>query len=297
MADDSLSQKQRVTLVGALANLGLAAFKTLFGIVGQSQALVADGVHSLSDLISDVLVLGAARLGSQSADQNHPYGHQRFETVATVGIGILLLVVAGGFIYDATARLLNPQELFLPSWFVLPIAIASVLTKEVVYQYTIAVGRRTKSKLIEANAWHHRSDALSSLVVIVGVVGALAGYPWFDALAAIIVAVMIGIMGWRFFWNALRELVDTGLEREQLVALARAIDEVEGVYSHHDLRTRRMGDLVLVDVHIVVDGQITVSEGHRIGERVRHNLLQNLHDDAEVLIHLDPAPMIPNDGA
>lgn len=288
MPRDVFDEKRRVTIIGAVANLGLAFFKVVLGVVGHSQALIADGIHSLSDLISDVVVLCAARLGSLEADSNHPYGHKRFETLATVGIGLLLMAVAAGFIYDATERLLNPGTLLLPSWFILPAAVASVLVKEVMYQFTIRVGRRTRSKLIEANAWHHRSDALSSLIVIAGVAGALAGFAWFDAIAAIIVAAMVGTMGWRFVWNSLRELVDTGLECDQVAQLAEAIDAVDGVHSHNNLRTRRMGDLVLVDVHIVVDGRITVREGHRIGERVRQNLRRNLEDDAEVLIHLDP---------
>lgn len=288
MAEEVFLQKRRVTIIGTLANLGLAIFKTLLGVLGHSQALIADGIHSLSDLISDAVVLTAARMGSVEADLNHPYGHKRFETAATVAVGLILMAVAAGFIYDATQRLFAPSTLLLPSWFILPAAVVSVLVKEVMYRYTIRVGRQTRSKLIEANAWHHRSDALSSVIVIVGVAGTLAGYAWFDAIAAIIVAAMVGTMGWRFVWDSLRELVDTGLEYDQLAQLAEAIDSVEGVHSHNNLRTRRMGDLVLIDVHIVVDGNITVREGHKIGERVRSNLRRSLEDDIEVLIHLGP---------
>lgn len=286
MADDLYRQKRRVTLVGAVGNVVLTIGKIGLGVLGHSQALVADGIHSLSDLVSDVVVLYAAHVGRLEADHNHPYGHKRFETVATVGIGLLLIIVAAGFIYDATQRVLNPATLFLPSWFVLPVAVASVLIKELMYHYTIRVGRKVRSKLIEANAWHHRSDAFSSLIVIVGVAGALAGYAWFDAIAGIIVAMMVGAMGCRFVWDSLQELVDTGLDGEQVAELAEAIDTVEGVLAHKNLRTRRMGDLVLVDVHIVVDGEITVREGNSIGEQVRLRLLHIL-DDAEVLIYLD----------
>src|SRR5690625_4194707 len=174
MTDDLYRQKRRVTLVGAVGNVVLTIGKIGLGVLGQSQALVADGIHSLSDLVSDVVVLYAAHVGRLEADHNHPYGHKRFETVATVGIGLLLIIVAAGFIYDATQRVLNPATLFLPSWFVLPVAVASVLIKELMYHYTIRVGRKVRSKLIEANAWHHRSDRKSTLIVIVRVAGVLA---------------------------------------------------------------------------------------------------------------------------
>jgi cation diffusion facilitator family transporter len=279
--------KRQVTLVGGGVNLVLAAGKVFFGYVGQSQALIADGVHSLSDLISDVFVLVATRFGSQGPDTVHPYGHGRFETVATVGIGLLLLAVAAGFAYDAALRLMYPEDLWTPGWIALGAALASVLSKEVLYRYTIAVGRRVRSRLIEANAWHHRSDSLSSVVVIVGVIGAMAGFAWFDAAAAIIVAVMVGVVGWQFAWRSLRELVDTGLDSKALADLRELTDQVDGVRSHHGLRSRCIGKDVLIDVHIVVDPELTVAEGHRIGEEVRTRLMQRIDNATEVLVHVD----------
>jgi cation diffusion facilitator family transporter len=279
--------KRRVTLVGAGVNLVLAAGKVIFGIIGQSQALVADGVHSLSDLVSDAFVLVAARFGSHGPDLKHPYGHGRFETMATVAIGLLLLAVAVGFIYDAATRLLDPGRLLVPGWLALGAAVVSVAAKETLYQYTVAVGLKVRSRLIEANAWHHRSDALSSVVVIVGVVGAMAGVTWLDAGAAIIVAVMVAIVGLRFVWNGLKEFVDTGIDPEAHIRLRAVIDSVNGIRSHHMLRTRRIGNDVLVDLHIVVDPDLTASEAHRVAEVVRDRLLEHVDDASEVLVHVD----------
>ncbi|MGD8710269.1 MAG: cation diffusion facilitator family transporter [Ectothiorhodospiraceae bacterium] len=284
---DEREQKTRITLIGAAANLLLAALKVVIGFIGQSQALIVDGIHSLSDLVSDGLVLFAAHAGSKDADDNHPYGHGRFETAATVAIGVVLLMVAGGFAYDAVLRLLRPENLWVPHWIVLPAAVASVLAKEVLYRYTARVGRRCRSQLIEANAWHHRSDALSSLVVIGGFAGTLAGFPWFDAVAAIIVAGMVGTMGWQFAWQSVQELVDTGLDPNTVEELADVVNSVEGVRSHHNLRTRFMAGEVLIDVHILVDPLVSVSEGHRIGEAVHDRLSEHLDRAGEVLVHVD----------
>ncbi|MCK9516826.1 MAG: cation diffusion facilitator family transporter [Ottowia sp.] len=279
--------KTRITLVGAMLNLLLAGLKIVVGIIGHSQALVVDGVHSLSDLLSDGLVLVVNHTGSKAADRDHPYGHARFETAATVFIGVILMIVAAGFIYDAMLRLLEPESLRTPGWIVLYAAVASVLIKEWLYHYTIRVGRKVKSKMIEANAWHHRSDALSSLVVIGAFFGSLIGYVWLDAVAAVIVAIIVGIMGWQFAWHSTRELVDTGVEPETLEKLAEVITTVDGVRSYHDLRTRLMAGRVLIDVHLLVEPGISVSEGHRIGEEVRRRVLEQKSQVSDILVHVD----------
>jgi cation diffusion facilitator family transporter len=298
VANDTSQLKQRVTIVGAIVNIVLAAGKVVFGIIGQSQALIVDGVHSLSDLLSDGVVLAASRVGSKGPDLDHPYGHARIETAATIIIGILLLLVAGGFAWDAMRRILDQDLLWQPGWIALAAAVVSVLAKEALYHYTVRAGRHTRSQLIEANAWHHRSDALSSVVVVVGVIGAMAGALWLDAVAAIVVAVMVGWVGWKFAWSAMRELVDTGLEPRELRPLREAIETVQGVREHHSLRTRRMGADVLVDVHVLVDPQISVSEGHRIADEVRARLIASIDDVFEVLVHVDHEPDTeePDDG-
>lgn len=283
--------RQRVTLVGAAVNLLLGAAKVVFGIAAHSQALVADGVHSLSDLVSDAVVLAGTYIGGKAPDHNHPFGHERFETLATAGVGLVLLAAAGGFAFDAVRALsgtATPPA--IAAGIALPVAVASLGAKEALYWYTRHVGRRAGSRLVEANAWHHRSDALSSVVVLLGLGGVLAGAPWLDAAAAVVVAGMLALMGGRFLWNALSELVDTGLDAATLRALARAADAVEGVRGHHGLRSRVMAGKVLLEIHIQVAPWISVSEGHRIGEAARAALLDCLQRPAEALVHVDTEP-------
>lgn len=279
--------KTRITLVGAAVNLVLAAVKVVFGVIGQSQALIVDGVHSLSDLVSDFLVLVAAHSSGKEADEDHPYGHARFETAGTVAIGVLLIMVAGGFAYDAAQRLMEQERLLTPHWIALVAAVLSVSAKEAVYRYTVRVGRDVGSTLIQANAWHHRSDALSSLLVIGAWFGTSAGYIWVDAVAAIFVAAMVGAMGWQFAWNAMRELVDTGLEPERVRELASVVTSVEGVEADQGLRSRFMAGEVMIDAHIQVDPRLTVSEARRIGEAVRRRLKRECQEAGEVVVHID----------
>lgn len=282
------SAKRRITLIGGVINLLLGTAKIVAGWFGQSQALIADGVHSLSDLLSDGVVLLAARASSRGADANHPYGHARIETAATAGIGALLLLTAGGFIYDAIQRLLiHPDTLLIPGWLALGVALASLVIKEGLFQCTLRVAQGCESDLIRANAWHHRSDALSSMVVLGGIAGALAGFPWLDAVAAIVVALMLGHMGARFAWQSFEELVDTGLDPDDVEFIKRIATHVHGVRGVHGLRSRKMGNEALVDLRILVDPRISVSEAHRINESVRRRLIRDVHAVSEVLIHID----------
>lgn len=278
-----------VTLVGAVVNLVLAAAKIAFGYLGQSQALIADGVHSLSDLLSDALVLFAAKHAAQEADEEHPYGHGRFETVATVALGAILLLVAAGISWDAINRMLEPESLLRPGWVALAAAVLSIFAKEALYQYTMVVARRVRSDLLRANAWHHRSDAVSSVVVVIGVVGVMAGFPILDALAAIGVALMVGKIGWDLAHSGVTELVDTALEPEVVERLRGSILAVDGVGDLHLLKTRRMGAEALVDVHILLDNpRLSVSEGHQISETVRYRLIKEFEEVSEVMVHIDP---------
>ena len=280
--------KQRVTLIGALINLLLGAGKVIAGYIGQSQALIVDGIHSLSDLISDGMVLLAARYGSQEADSDHPYGHARIETAATAGIGAILILVAGGFIYDAVSRLLiNPGTLLIPGWVALGAALTSLFAKEVLYHYTRAVGEQVSSELIRANAWHHRSDALSSLVVVGGIIGVLFGLPWLDAVAAIAVALMVARIGLQFAWQSMRELVDTGLDNDEVGYIERLVVHIDGVLAVHGLRTRYMGHAALVDLHVQVDPRLSVSEGHHISAAISRRLIRDVASVSEVLVHID----------
>ncbi len=279
---------RRVTLVGAVTNLALALAQIIGGLVSQSQALVADGAHTLSDLLSDFLVLFAARKANAAADARHPYGHGRIETLATVGVGLVLITVAIGIVFDAGRRLLSPEDLLTPTPLALALAVVAIIAKESLYHYTMRAARRVRSSLLEANAWHHRSDVVSSIVVLIGVGATLGGFAYMDAVAAVLVALLIGHMGARMIWNSAHELIDTGLEpdeQEQMLSAARDIDGVRGA---HALRTRRMGGVLLADIHVIVGARISVSEGHRISEAVCRALRKVHPDLSDVLVHIDP---------
>ena len=280
--------KSRVTYVAALVNLLLSAIKIGFGIVGQSAALIADGIHSLSDLLSDVFVLIAVKLGSREADYDHPYGHRRFETMATVLLGVGLIVIAGGIAVDVTERILRPENLLVPAVETLAVAAISILANEWLFQYTKRVAKRTRSKLLLANAWHHRSDAISSIVVLFGITAVLFGYPYADAIAAVIVALMVAKIGFSLVLDSIRELVDTSLPVKSIDEIRNAILETDGVQGIHLLRTRKMGEDALVDAHIVVNPRISVSEGHMIGDKVKDHVIERFEDVMDVLVHIDP---------
>lgn len=277
----------KVTLVGSAVDLLLGVVKIVIGIVGHSQALIADGIHSISDLATDIVVLYAAKHASHEADEEHPYGHERIETVATVILGVALITVAIGIAYSALQRMLHPEQLLQPSFWVLVVAVISVISKELIYHYTMRVARKYNSAMLRANAWHSRSDAVSSIIVVVGVIGTMAGLPYLDALAAIGVAYMVAKIGWGLGWNSLQELVDTGLEHHRVDAIRKIILGTAGVSSLHMLRTRMMGGMALVDVHVQVDPGLTVSEGHHISETVQRKLIQEVAEVSDVMVHID----------
>ena len=277
----------KVTLIGSAVDLSLGVAKIIFGFAAHSQALVADGIHSISDLITDGFVLYAAAHGSREADEDHPYGHKRIETVATVGLGIALLAVAVGIAYDATERLFNPERLLQPGIAALVVAAISVVSKEIIYHYSMTIARKYRSEMLRANAWHSRSDAISSVIVIVGVIGTMAGLDYLDAIAAIGVALMIIKIAWDLMWSSLRELVDTGLEPERIELISKIIKSIDGVSALHMLRTRRMGGDALADVHIQVNPSISVSEGHHISEAVRSMLIREVEELTDVTVHID----------
>lgn len=279
---------QRVTAVGVLVNLVLAASKTIIGFTAQSQALVADGIHSLSDLLSDGLVYFAAKQANHGPDEAHPYGHGRFETAATLGLGILLVLVAIGITWDAVGRLFTPDALLHPKPLALYAALFSIVANEALYHYTAHVARKIKSDLLQANAWHHRSDALSSVVVLIGVGGTMAGLPYLDAIAAVGVGLMIAKIGWDLSWPAFQELVDEGLDEERLASIRDIIHQIGGVQDIHMLRTRRIGGEATVDVHILVAPWLSVSEGHMIGQAVIDRLMDQVTEVTDVTVHIDP---------
>lgn len=279
---------KRVTLIGALVNIALSVIKVVFGFVAQSQALIVDGIHSLSDLLSDAMVWFASHHADQGPDEKHPYGHGRFETGATLGLGILLILVAAGIVWDGTERLFSPEQLLHPGLMALLVAILSVLTKEILYHYTMRVGRKIGSNMIQANAWHHRSDSISSIVVVVGITGTMAGLPYLDSVAAVVVGVMIAHVGWNLGWSAFEELMDVGLGGEGLERVKDLIRAVDGVKDIHTLRTRSIGGEVSVDVHVLVENWLSVSEGHIISQTVMDLLMEQVDDIGDVTVHVDP---------
>ncbi len=293
---DHISDKQetryrltrQAALVGAVVNLVLALVKTLFGVLGQSQSLLADGIHSLSDLLSDGLVLFAARHAKEAPDEAHPYGHGRFETAGAMALGAFLSLVGLGIIWDAGDRLFSPETLLHPKSYTLYVALFSILANEGLYYYTQYLAKRIKSELLRANAWHHRTDSISSVVVLVGIAGTMAGLPYLDAIAAVLVGLMIIHIGWNIGWGAMQELVDAGLEEEQVKEIRKIINSVSGVNSVHMLRTRKMGGQASADVHVQVDSWLSVSEGHRISEVVQMSLINEVELLTDVTVHIDP---------
>ncbi len=270
-----------------MLDLVLGIVKIIVGFVSHSQALVADGVHSFSDLASDVLVIAAARHASQAPDQAHPYGHGRIQTAASVLLAGSLMVVALGIVWDSLVRLQNMTPNLQPGYWVLIVAIGSALLKEGIYRYTVRSARRISSQLLEANAWHSRSDAFSSLVVIAGTIGAIAGVRWADPAAAIMVAGLIAHVAWKIGREGFNELIDTGVSYDLAKEIENEILQVDGVREMHQLRTRKMGSEILADVHIHVSPKISVSEGHRIGDAVNERLEQKTPGLREVVVHID----------
>lgn len=276
----------RVTIAGAAINVILVICKFIAGYFGKSTAMIADSVHSLSDLITDFIVLISIRISSKPSDDCHPYGHGRAETIGATIIGFILLAVGLEFIIKAIETI-RTGNLLVPTNIAIAGAVISVLLKEAAYRYTINVGRSVDSQVIIANAHHHRSDALSSVVALVGIAGAMAGYEICDSVAAIAVAFFILKVGFDVAWEGIQELMDASVSRETRREIEETIIDAEEVVSFHDLKTRKIGRETLVDVHIQVHPYISVSEGHNIAEKVRKSLHAKMKNMGEVMVHID----------
>ena len=287
-ASERARAASRSTWVSVIVNLLLTLAQISAGVFTKSQGLVADGVHSLSDLIADFVVLLANHHSQKEADDDHPYGHHRFETAASLVLGGLLLAVGIGMLWSAFKKLEAPES--VPTVHVLALWVAggALIIKEALFRYMLAVAKRVKSSMLVANAWHARSDAASSLVVGLGIIGNLAGYPILDPIAALIVGFMVGKMGWEFGWDALHDLMDRSADDQEVSAIRQTISETPGVLGVHDLRTRKMGDLIVVDAHIEVKATLTVEAGHDIAVDVRQRVIAR-HRVLNLLTHVDPA--------
>ncbi|WP_063547681.1 cation diffusion facilitator family transporter [Burkholderia territorii] len=284
---DKHAVARKSTLVSIVLNVVLATFQIVVGVVAHSQALIADGIHSISDLISDFVVLVANRRSGASPDADHNYGHSRYETVASLFLGAILIAVGIGMLWRAGDRLVNLENIPAVHFSALIVALTVLVSKEALFRYMLREARRVRSAMLVANAWHARSDAASSLVVAIGIVGSLAGVRLLDPIAAAIVGFMVARMGWTFGYDALQDLSDRALDTADTAEIRALLAATPGVRDVHDLRTRKMGDAALVDAHILVDPMISVSEGHYIAETARARVLRDPRV-LDALIHVDP---------
>lgn len=277
----------RSTWVSVAVNLVLTMAQIAAGVLTRSQGLIADGVHSLSDLVADFVVLVASHHSRKDADAGHPYGHQRFENAASLALGVLLLAVGVGMLWAALLKLEQPESVPPVHGAALWVAAGALVAKEGLFRYMLAVAKRVKSSLLVANAWHARSDAASSLVVGAGVAGNLAGYPLLDPIAAAIVGFMVAKMGFGFAWDALHDLMDRAIDDEEVAAIRATLAGTPGVAGVHDIRTRKMGDMIVVDAHIEVEATLTVEAGHDIAVEARQRVMQR-HRVLNLMTHVDP---------
>jgi cation diffusion facilitator family transporter len=280
---------QKVTWVGAGANALLVGVKFVLGFFGHSQALIADAVHSVSDLATDAVVLLGIRAGRKAPDQDHHFGHARIETLASAIVGIALIAVAAFLAYDAGSNIYRHTE-YHPTWLASIGAAVSIVVKEILYHYTARAGRRIKSPVVMANAWHHRSDALSSVAVLAGVTAAQINPDWhiLDSYAALVVSLLIAGVGAQILWRAVKEVTDTAPPRSVLENMSACARGVEGVIDEHDLKVRSSGGTYHLHIHITVKGDLTVREGHAIAKEVERRLLTDIENVGEVIVHVDP---------
>ena len=279
----------RSTWVSVAVNLLLTAVQIVVGSITSSQGLIADGIHSLSDLVSDFVVLLAGRHSKKDADEDHPYGHHRFETAASLVLGLLLLSVGVGMLWSAARKLEAPESVPEVKLAALYVALGALAAKELLFRYMLRIAEKARSSMLVANAWHARSDAASSLVVALGIIGNLAGFPILDPVAALLVGFMVSKMGWQFSWLALHDLMDRFVDTQEAEAIRQTLLSSEGIQGVHDLRLRKMGDLLVVDVHLEIDALLSVKDGHDIAVRARRSVLER-HRVLNVMTHVDPWP-------
>jgi cation diffusion facilitator family transporter len=276
-----------VTLWGALLNVVLMILKIVSGLLIRSSALIADGVHSLSDLATDFLILLGARLSSRPADETHPYGHRKFDTIASQSIAFILIIVGFGFIFSAGTAIFR-KEVNYPGFLVLVVAAISVVSKEVIFHATRKISRITHSTALYANAWHHRSDSFSSVAVLIGGAASLMGWGYADHMATLIVGIMIMGVAGKIFYDNLVELTDHSADKKSIQSIERILSRAEDISGWHALRTRSLGGELFLDCHVIVDPELTVLESHKITERIEERIKSELSKPANILIHIDP---------
>jgi cation diffusion facilitator family transporter len=284
------TQIRNITLWGMAINLFLGALKFAVGFLASSQALIADAFHSLSDTVTDLVVIIGVRFWQAPPDSKHPYGHGRIETLITFLIGILLGVVGIGLAVEGLSDI-NSQQGRTIGWSAFAAACLSIILKEAIYRRTIAKARKIRSTALAANAWHHRSDALSSVPVAVAAAAnrLTGGWGFLDPVAAVIVSLMIVQAAWRIIKPALEQLVDAGLDRDYCSKISQLAQSVSGVISTHALRSRKIGSGIIVDMHVLVKGELTVAQGHEIATNVKHKIMDSEEDILDIIVHIEPA--------
>ncbi|HUU40582.1 MAG TPA: cation diffusion facilitator family transporter [Desulfatiglandales bacterium] len=285
----NLTQLKKITWIGIFVNIGLAGIKFFVGYVGASQAVIADAVHSLSDLATDLAVIFGIKFWSAPPDQDHPYGHLRIEALITTAIGLVLVIVAVGLGYKSLATIREPH-IQQTTWVAIIGPSISIVLKEILYRWTIIVGTQAKSTAVIANAWHHRSDALSSLPALLAVTASTVNRDWafIDHIGALIISVFILKVSWDIIRPALLELADRGASLKDSILIRSIAMDVNGVQDVHAIRTRKFGPNLYVDLHILVDPEISVRAGHSISEEVQKVLLANGPDVLDVVVHVEP---------
>jgi len=281
---------KRITLFGLAVNIFLSIIKFILGVSGNSQALIADAVHSFSDLTTDLAVIFGADVWSKCPDKNHPYGHTRIETLVTGGIGIMLLAAAAGIGYNALATIQHDHTAEQPGWIAFWGALLSIILKEFLYRWTLGQGRKYTSRALIANAWHHRTDALSSIPVAIAVIVSVL-YPklsFIDHIAAFTVSLFILYAGGKILKSVIEEVTETGASPTYLKKIEEIILNVKGVKSVHALRSRRMGSGWFIDLHVQVDPDLPVRKGHKISQAVEDSLIENNPEIYDVIVHIEP---------
>jgi len=287
---------RKVTWIGLLTNIGLSGLKFAAGYLGRSQALIADAIHSLTDTTTDIAIIAGSHYWSRPADENHPYGHRRLETLVTAFIGIMLFAAGIGIGWEAISTL-HKKQAAPPGWIAFYAAMASIVVKEVLYRWTAAVGKKIKSPALAANAWHHRTDAISSLPVLIAVGGALIFPAWsfLDRVGAVIVSIFILHAAMKIIWPAVSELIDAGAPEEIQKKIIEIASNTMGVREVHAIRSRYISSSIQIDLHIVVDGNISVREGHTIADSVEDNIISGIPEVLEVVVHVDPSQVSSDD--
>lgn len=279
----------RVSVVTIIVNIMLSALKFIVGIISNSQALISDAVHSASDVVSTVAVIFGVNISARESDKSHPYGHERIESIFSILLSIMLFVTGISIGISAVKTIVNKEEIAIPGVMALVAAAISIVVKELMYRYTKHTADKINSSAMLADAWHHRSDAFSSIGSIIGVGGAILGFPICDPIASIVICMFIAKASYDIFMDAVNRLIDRACTEEEVEKIRNCINEIDGVKNIDKLMTRRFGSKIYVDLEIAEDGNITLYEAHKIAERVHDNIENKIENVKHCMVHVNPA--------